>query len=93
MGVFLYPWLRRIAEKYKSEGVIPLDTFVLHSYYQDLKDKEVALMMALTIKIAEGEDLMSAIMYVRELLGQHPYETLKNRLFIHWHREEINPFA
>ena len=49
MGVYLYPWLRRIAEKYKSEGVIPLDTFVLHSYYQDLKEKEVALMMALTI--------------------------------------------
>lgn len=93
MGVFLYPWLRRIAEKYKSEGVIPLDTFVLHSYYQDLKDKEVALMMALTIRIAEGEDLMSAIMYVKELLGQHPYDTLRERLFIHWHREELNPFA
>lgn len=93
MGVFLYPWLLRIAEKYKSEGISPTDTFVLHSYYQDLKDKEIALIMAMTLKYKEGDDLMYTISQLKDLLGEHPYQTLVDRQFIHWHKNEDNPFA
>lgn len=78
------PWLKELAEKYKTKGEFPLMPIqILPSYYTDVRDsiqdKEIALFAALLIKEdAEFEQIRE----FRELIGDSPWEWFGKREFV-----------
>ncbi|MBR1526254.1 MAG: hypothetical protein IJ640_06295, partial [Prevotella sp.] len=52
----LRPWLHELAQKYKERGEFPLlPMVILPSYYEDARDKEVAVFAGLLI--SDGETI------------------------------------
>lgn len=74
------PWLNELLAKYKERGDFPIYPMsVLPSYYEDLRDKEVALFAAFIMPLKSGFDKINQM---RELIGDHPWEWFKNREFV-----------
>lgn len=73
------PWLKELAFRYKERGEFPMFPIsVLPSYYDDIRDKEVAAFAALLIK-DDGE--FERIREFREILGNSAWDWFKNREF------------
>jgi hypothetical protein len=84
------PWLKELAERYKeairpdgeSAGTIAMPMIpmvVLPSYYDSIRDKEVALFAGLLIKDDCNFEYIRAF---RELLGANPWDWFRNREFV-----------
>ena len=74
------PWLHELARKYKEYGEFPMSPMViLSSYYEDLRDKEIAIFAGLLIK-EDGE--FWRIQEFREMLGESPWVWFENREFV-----------
>ena len=75
------PWLKELAERYKEKGEFPLIPMsVLPSYYDDIRDKEIAAYVALLIP--ETENVLKNIGEFRQMLGESPWEWFKSRGFV-----------
>ena len=75
------PWLKELAERYKEKGEFPLIPMsVLPSYYDDIRDKEIAAYVALLIP--ETENVLKNIGELRQMLGESPWEWFKSRGFV-----------
>lgn len=74
------PWLHELAMKYKECGEFPMIPMViLSSYYDDTRDKEIAIFAGLLIK----EDVeFGRIQEFREMLGKSPWEWFEKREFV-----------
>ena len=74
-------WMQELADAYKARGVFPaLPILVLPSYYHDARDREVAAFAALLIP---ADEEYWRINEFRKVMGDHPFEWLKNREFVH----------
>ena len=87
----LRPWLIGLGERYKERlradgkasdtAAVPLMPMqILPSYFERKADKEVAAFVGLLIP--ETENVVENVGLFRELLGQNPWEWLRNREFI-----------
>ena len=73
-------WLKELAVRYKRMGEFPmLPLLILPSYYDDVRDKEVAAFVALLMK-EDGE--YADIQAMRCLLGDSPWQWFKEREFV-----------
>jgi hypothetical protein len=74
------PWLQELAERYKNCGEFPMIPMViLPSYYEDAKDKEVAVFAALLLK-EDGD--FGRIQAFKTMLGESPWEWFEKREFV-----------
>ena len=74
------PWLQRLADAYKERGEFPMFPIViLPSYYEDIRDKEVAAFAALLINENGGFERVLAF---KEMLGESPWDWFEKRYFV-----------
>lgn len=77
---FHRPWLKELSEKYKERGDFPIiPMVVLPSYYDDIRDKEVAAFAALLIS---DNDCFERVQAFREMLGEQPWKWFENKDFL-----------
>lgn len=79
------PWLHELAQKYKERGEFPLMAMViLPSYYDDKKDKEIAVFAGLLISDGEtiGHTTFDKVAAFRKMLGDSPWEWFAERKFV-----------
>lgn len=77
---FHRPWLKELSEKYKERGDFPIiPMVVLPSYYDDIRDKEVAAFAALLIS---DNDCFERVQAFREMLGEQPWKWFENKEFL-----------
>ena len=77
---FHRPWLKELSEKYKERGDFPIiPMVVLPSYYDDIRDKEVAAFAALLIS---DNDCFERVQAFREMLGERPWKWFENKEFL-----------
>ena len=73
-------WLHELADKYKELGDFPMiPMVVLPSFYDNVRDKEIAAYAALLIK--DGAEFVR-IQEFREMLGNEPWAWFENREFV-----------
>ena len=73
-------WLQELAERYKARGEFPMyPMIILPSYYDNPKDKEVALFVAMLIK-EDGD--FGRIQAIKNLIGKSPWKWFEKREFI-----------
>lgn len=74
MAKSISPWLHRLYDAYMERGRFPILPYVIGDYYQDPKDKETAIVLAMLIVSLTGSDAALKDMdNLRVLMGQHPY--------------------
>lgn len=77
----LRPWLHELAKTYKASGEFPLmPKVLLQSYYEDQRDKEVAVFAGLLFA-EDGENVVERVSEFRKMLGESPWEWFANRRF------------
>lgn len=81
----LRPWLHELAQKYKERGEFPLlPMVILPSYYEDARDKEVAVFAGLLISDGEtiGHSTFDKVSAFKRLLGDSPWDWFAERKFV-----------
>lgn len=81
----LRPWLQELAKKYKERGEFPLMPMVLlPSYYEDVRDKEVAVFAGMLISDGEtiGHSTFDKVAAFKRLLGDSPWDWFAERRFV-----------
>lgn len=73
-------WLQALADKVKERGEFGIHKFMLADYYQQLKDKELALFVSLIV--SENGDILQQVGHLRELLGDSPTNMYNSRSFV-----------
>lgn len=75
---FHRPWLQEIADRYRKRRVFPpFPEYILPSFYEDNKDKEIAAFAGMFVrKETQG------ILEMKDVLGEHPAEWFRSRGFI-----------
>lgn len=74
-------WLIELAQKYKDRGDFPVMAMtLLPSYYNDVKDKEIA--MYATLLIRDGENIIERVSCFRKMLGDSPWDWFVQRGFV-----------
>lgn len=79
------PWLGELAQRYKERGEFPLMPMVLlPSYYENLRDKEVAVFAGLLISDGEtiGHSTFDKVSAFKRLLGDSPWDWFAERKFV-----------
>lgn len=79
------PWLCELAQRYKERGEFPLMPMVLlPSYYEDARDKEVAVFAGLLISDGEiiGHSTFEKVAAFKRLLGDSPWDWFAERKFV-----------
>lgn len=79
------PWLKELAQKYKERGEFPLlPMVILPSYYEDARDKEVAVFAGLLISDGEtiGHSTFDKVAAFKRLLGDSPWDWFAERMFV-----------
>lgn len=79
------PWLKELAQKYKERGEFPLlPMVILPSYYEDARDKEVAVFAGLLISDGEtiGHSTFDKVSAFKRLLGDSPWDWFAERKFV-----------
>ena len=77
VGRFAFPWLVDVAKTFKGRGVFPLS---LTDYYQNPDDIVIAGLVETLIPDGQHHDRL--IMEILQMLGEHPSEIVRKRLFI-----------
>lgn len=75
-----YEWLIKVGQEWKKRGEFPIDRFSLMDYYHEPNDIEVAGYVSLLT--TTNEKLFDQIIDLRDLLGDHPWQWMKERGFI-----------
>ena len=73
-------WLQALADRVKERGEYGIHKFMLADYYQQPKDKELALMVSLIV--SENGDILQQVGHLRELLGDSPTNMYNSRSFV-----------
>lgn len=73
-------WLWELVEKYKEHGVFPVFPTQIGDYYQDVQDKEIAILSTFAMKWDNGMEFQQ-MEFMRELIGEHPYQWFADREF------------
>lgn len=73
-------WLQALSDKVKERGEFGIHKFMLADYYQQLKDKELALFVSLIV--SENGDILQQVGHLRELLGDSPTNMYNSRSFV-----------
>lgn len=79
------PWVKELAQKYKERGEFPLlPMVILPSYYEDARDKEVAVFAGLLISDGEtiGHSTFDKVAAFKRLLGDSPWDWFAERMFV-----------
>ena len=77
----LRPWLSELSIKCKESGyfqVTPMS--VITSFYDDVRDKEIAAYACLHIREPYGK--YERVLELRELIGEHPWKWFEQRMFV-----------
>ena len=72
-------WLHSLRDKWLERDVLPLNPTILANYYEDKRDKEVALLASLLI--SWGDNCYDRVQTYRKIMGKHPWEWFKSRGF------------
>lgn len=74
-------WLIELAGRYKAKGDFPLFAVsILPSYYEDVRDKEVAAFACLLIN--DSEKTFERVSVFRKMFGKSPWEWFEKRMFV-----------
>lgn len=72
-------WMRELKDKLLESGDFGIRPELIADYYEDLRDKEVAMLAS--IFIDTGEECYEMVQRYRSIIGEHPWEWFKTRGF------------
>lgn len=76
-----HDWVVELVAQYKQYGNLPLFPTAIADYYDDPRDKEVALVATLCMDW-DKDTIYTQMQHLRRLMGEHPWEWFANREFI-----------
>ena len=79
-SIYHREWMQKLADKVKERGEYGIHRFMLADYYQNPKDKELALMASLVI--SENDNILMQVEHLKQLLTDDPTSWYNDRGFV-----------
>ena len=74
-------WMKELVARYMERGEFPFFPTFITGYYDNADDKVVAALSTLCMDWSR-DDVMQQMTYMRELMGERPYEWVMSRAFV-----------
>ena len=72
-------WMKELKDVYLARGDFGIRPEILADYYNDIRDKEIALLVSVMLPMTENT--LDAVTRFHSLIGEHPWEWFKERRF------------
>ena len=76
----LLDWFLELGKRYKERGDYNIYPTIIAEFYNNPKDKEIALFS--TLMLSENENLYSQVADMRKIITAHPFDWFKRRGFV-----------